>query len=57
MSRQKRHLNRIYQMVGEPGRGAIAVGYVRYSMELQDPTTIATQKRHISEFAEKKGWK
>jgi len=57
MARQKRHLSRVYQMIGEPGPGAIAVGYVRYSMELQDPASIATQKRRITEFAEKKGWK
>ena len=57
MPRQKRHLNRVYQLIGEPGPGAIAVGYVRYSMELQDPASIATQKRRITEFAEKKGWK
>ncbi len=57
MPRQKKHPNRVYQMIGEPGPGAIAVGYVRYSMELQDPASIATQKRRITEFAEKKGWK
>jgi DNA invertase Pin-like site-specific DNA recombinase len=57
MPRQKHHRNRLYQVVGEPGPGAIAVGYVRYSSELQDPTTIATQKRHILEYAKKKGWK
>src|SRR5690348_6765377 len=57
MPRHKFHHDRVYQVVGEPGPGAIAVGYVRYSSELQDPTTIATQKRCIVEFAEKKGWK
>jgi site-specific DNA recombinase len=57
MPRQKYHCDRVYQVVGEPGPAAIAVGYVRYSSELQDPTTIATQKRRILEFAEKKGWK
>lgn len=57
MPRQKKHPNRVYQMIGEPGPGAIAVGYVRYSMELQDQASIATQKRRILEFAEKKGWK
>lgn len=57
MPRQKKHPNRVYQMIGEPGPGAIAVGYVRYSMELQDPASIATQKRRIMEFAEKKEWK
>lgn len=57
MPRQKYHRDRVYQVVGEPGPGAVAVGYVRYSSELQDPTTIATQKRCILEFAEKKGWK
>src|SRR5947209_6465192 len=57
MPRQKFHRERVYQVVGEPGPGSITVGYVRYSSELQDPTTIATQKRRITEFAEKKGWK
>ena len=57
MSRQKKHRSRVYQIVGEPGTGAIAVGYVRYSSEMQDPATIVTQKRVITEFAEKKGWK
>lgn len=57
MPRQKKHRDRVYQVVGEPGPGSLAVGYVRYSMELQDPTSIATQKRRIREFAEKKGWK
>ena len=57
MPRQKYHRDRVYQIVGEPGPGSIAVGYVRYSSELQDPTTIATQKRRIQEFADKKGWK
>src|SRR5712692_7529127 len=57
MPRQKYHRNRVYRLIGEPGPGAIAMGYVRYSMELQDPATIATQKRRIAEFAEKKGWK
>lgn len=57
MARQKFHRDRVYQIVGEPGPGSIAVGYVRYSSELQDPATIVTQKRRITEFAEKKGWK
>lgn len=57
MPRQKFHRDRVYQVVGEPGSGAIAVGYVRYSSEMQDPTTVTTQKRCIMEFAEKKGWK
>ncbi len=57
MPRQKFHRDRVYQVVGEPGPGSIAVGYVRYSSELQDPMTIATQKRRIQEYAEKKGWK
>ena len=57
MARHKFHRDRVYQMMGEPGPGNIAVGYVRYSSEMQDPATIVTQKRVISEFAEKKGWK
>ena len=43
--------------MGEPGPGSIAVGYVRYSSEMQDPASIVTQKRVISEFADKKGWR
>ena len=43
--------------MGEPGSGSIAVGYVRYSSEMQDPASIVTQKRVISEFADKKGWR
>lgn len=57
MSRQKFHRDRVYQVVGEPGVGSAAVGYVRYSSELQDPTTIVTQKRRIQEYADTKGWK
>jgi DNA invertase Pin-like site-specific DNA recombinase len=57
MPRQKRHANRVYHLVGEPGPGAKAVGYVRYSMELQDPASIVTQKRRIEEYAHTKGWK
>ena len=56
MPRQKYHRDRIYRIIGEPPPGALVVGYVRYSSELQDPATIITQKRVISEFAEKKGW-
>src|SRR5581483_5654269 len=56
MPRQKRHASRVYQMIGEPAPGATAAGYVRYSMELQDPASIVTQKRRIEEFAAKKGW-
>ncbi len=57
MPRQKHHPNRVYKVVGEPGPDAVAVGYVRYSMVLQDPASIETQKRRIREFARKKGWK
>ena len=56
MSKHKRHANRVYQIVGEPGPGALAAGYARYSSELQDPASILTQKRRIEEFARKKGW-
>ena len=31
--RQKYHRDRAYQLIGEPGPGSIAVGYVRYSSE------------------------
>jgi len=57
MPRQKYHHSRVYQEIGEPGPGSIAVGYVRYSSELQNETTIVTQKRLINEYLEKKGWK
>lgn len=56
MGRPKHHPARLYQVIGEPGSGACFVGYVRYSMELQDEATIATQKRKITEFAAKHGW-
>jgi DNA invertase Pin-like site-specific DNA recombinase len=57
MPRQKQHRDRVFQMIGEPGPGSLAVGYVRYSSELQNETSIVTQKRLIMEFLEKKGWK
>ncbi len=57
MPRQKHHRDRVYQEIGEPGPGALAVGYVRYSSELQNETSIVTQKRLIQEFLNKKGWK
>lgn len=56
MARQKKHNNRVYQLVGEPAPGSIIVGYVRYSSDMQDAYTLATQKRVITEFAEKRGW-
>ena len=57
MPRQKLHRNRVYQEVGEPGPGSVAVGYVRYSSELQNEASIVTQKRLIQEYLDKKGWK
>jgi DNA invertase Pin-like site-specific DNA recombinase len=57
MPRQKYHRDRVYQVIGEPGPGSVAVGYVRYSSELQNETSITTQKRLIKEFLDKKGWK
>ncbi len=57
MPRQKLHRDRVYQEIGEPGPGSIAVGYVRYSSELQNETSIVTQKRLIKEYLDKKGWK
>jgi Resolvase, N terminal domain len=57
MPRHKYHRDRVYQLMGEPGPGSIAVGYVRYSSEMQDPASIVTQKRVITEFADKKGWR
>lgn len=56
MSRQKRHACRLYQIIGEPGPDALVAGYARHSSELQDPVSIAIQKRHIQEFTHKKGW-
>ncbi len=57
MPRQKYHRDRVYQEIGEPGPGAIGVGYVRFSMDLQSESSITTQKRLIKEFFDKKGWK
>ncbi|MFL5626761.1 MAG: recombinase family protein, partial [Ktedonobacteraceae bacterium] len=57
MPRQKFHRDRVYQEIGEPGPGSLAVGYVRYSSELQNETSIVTQKRLIQELLDKKGWK
>lgn len=57
MPRKKYHRDRLFHPLDEPGPGSIAVGYVRYSSEMQDPATIVTQKRVINEFAAKKGWK
>jgi DNA invertase Pin-like site-specific DNA recombinase len=56
MPRQKRRLHRVYQVIGEPDPGARVAGYVRYSSELQDPTSIQTQKRRIQEYCDRKGW-
>src|SRR5262249_24018869 len=56
MPRQKRHASRIYQLVGEPGPGTQAVGYVRYSSDMQRPASIATQKSSIQHLADKKAW-
>jgi hypothetical protein len=56
MARQKRHTSRVYQVIGEPGVGALVAGYVRYSSDMQDVATIATQKRRIQELADRKGW-
>jgi DNA invertase Pin-like site-specific DNA recombinase len=57
MPRQKYHRDRVYQEIGEPGPGALGIGYVRYSSELQSETSITTQKRLIKEFFDKKQWK
>lgn len=56
MPRKKYHANRVYQVVGEPGPGALVAGYARYSSELQDPVSIVTQKRKIQEYCDRKGW-
>src|SRR6266446_10168070 len=57
MPHQKRHLDRVYQVVDEPGSGSIAVGYVHTSSELHNSMSIATQKQRITEFAKRKQWK
>jgi DNA invertase Pin-like site-specific DNA recombinase len=57
MPRQKYHRDRVYQEIGEPGPGAIGVGYVRFSMDLQSESSITTQKRLIKEYFDMKGWK
>jgi hypothetical protein len=56
MPKKKSHRERMYQLVGEPGPGAVAAGYVRYSSDMQSDASIITQKRVIQEFAAKKGW-
>ncbi len=56
MPKQKRHSNRVYQLIGEPGQGVPVAGYARYSSDMQDPATIVTQRRKIEEFAARKGW-
>jgi hypothetical protein len=57
MPHQKRHLDRIYQVIDEPGSGSIVVGYVRSSSELHDSMNITPQKQRITEFATRKQWK
>ena len=52
----KQHLDRLYQVIGEPGEGAPVAGYVRYSSDMQDPASIQTQKRRIQEYCDRKGW-
>src|SRR5262245_16886589 len=56
MPRKKQHKCRVYLLVGEPGAGASAVGYVRYSSDMQQAASIATQKRSIQRLADQKGW-
>ena len=57
MPHQKRHLDRVNQVIDEPGPGSIVVGYVRSSSELHDSMNITTQKQRITEFATRKQWK
>src|SRR4051794_87508 len=57
MARRKFRKDRGYQIVGETGPDVLAVWYVRYSSDMQDANTLVTQKRVITEFARKKGWK
>src|SRR5215831_9864130 len=56
MPRQKRHRDRVYQVVGEPGPGAVFVGYARYSTDMQNPATFVTQHRLMMTHGEGKGW-
>ena len=56
MPRKKQHLDRLYQAIGEPGKGARVAGYVRYSSDMQDPASIQTQKRRTQEYCDRKGW-
>ena len=57
MPHQKRHLDRVYQVIDEPGPGSIVVGYVRSSSELHDSMNITPQKQRITEIATRKQWK
>lgn len=56
MPHQKYHPDRMYLIIGEPGPGTLVVGYLRYSSDLQNVSTLITQKRVITAFAQKKGW-
>ena len=56
MARNREHPERLYHAVGKPGPGASAVGYIRYSSDMQNSATTITQKRCIQEYAESNGW-
>jgi len=57
MPRKKTHKARMYQLVGEPGPGARFVGYARYSSDMQDGGTIATQNsRALAMGVDQKQW-
>jgi hypothetical protein len=51
MPRQKGHSSRVNQVIGEPGPGTPAVGYVHYSSGMQNPASIVTQKRRLQAVA------
>jgi hypothetical protein len=53
MPRQKKHAQRMYIRVGEPGPGALAVGS---STDMHSAASIDTQKRSIQALADCKGW-
>jgi hypothetical protein len=52
MGRQKRHTERVYQLVGKPEQGTPDMGDLWYSADMEDPASIVIQKRRIQEYAE-----
>jgi DNA invertase Pin-like site-specific DNA recombinase len=54
--RQKRHRDRMYQLVNPPPPGAVLAGYARYSSDMQEDATLITQHRKGTECAERHTW-